>query len=298
VNRRLAPVWRVGLPFGWEGVPAVADDLSLVAFSRGDEVLLLDGDGGRVARVPLASSGMAVRGGDCVFARDGRHLWVSASLDARHELWLIDLVDLRVVDHRRLDTIAVGFFPFHHPDGQTIGLGLPEGPDGSAIRWARPDRGRMKLRCTPGLDRVLADVHPSGQEYLTTPHHGADELLRHRFDDDRSIDRLPAAVALSVAHQWGASQTGWSYCAGYLTDEVILASVEDDAYHWHALVKRSLMGMLGLVEYGPHVGAPGWFMQPRAGTWVTISRTGLQRWELGEPREHWYGTQLHLLEDT
>jgi hypothetical protein len=48
----------------------------------------------------------------------------------------------------------------------------------------RPAGGRIQLRCAPGFDRVLADLHPSGQEYLTTPHHGADELVRHRFDDD------------------------------------------------------------------------------------------------------------------
>jgi hypothetical protein len=45
---------------------------------------------------------------------------------------------------------------------------------------------------------------------------------------------------------------------------------------------RSPMGVLGRVHYGPTVWAPGWFMPPRAGTWVTIGDTGTQRWELAE----------------
>jgi hypothetical protein len=227
----------------------------------------------------------------------GRHLWAHAFINDRDELWLIDLAELSIVDHRRLDTWAGGLVPFHHSDGQTIGLELAEGRDGSAITWARSAGGRIQLRHAPGFDRVLADLHPSGQEYLTTPNHGGEEVARHRFDNDGVIDWLPAAVALPIADEWGASQDRWYYCAGYLTDEVVLASVVNDSYHWHALVKRSPMGVLGRVDYGPNFWAPGWFQPPRAGTWVTIGDTGTQRWELAEDPSERSSTQLSLLED-
>jgi hypothetical protein len=297
LDRRFEPTWRVALPSSWGDVCAIAEDLSLVACSRGLQVRLFDATGGQIARFDLPSREKPRWDASCVFARDSRHLWAHAFIDGRDELWLIDLAALKVVDHRRLDTWAVGFTPFHHPDGQTIGLQLPEGHDGSAISWVRPAGGRIQLRHSPGFERVLADLHPSGQEYLTTPHHGGEWLARHRFDNDGVIDGLSAATALPVADEWGASQDRWYYCAGYLTDEVILASVENDSYHWHALVKRSPMGVLGRVDYGPKVWAPGWFMPPRAGTWVTIGDTGIQRWELAEEPSERLGTQLSLLDD-
>jgi hypothetical protein len=296
LDRHFEPVWRLRLPSAWGRVCAVAEDLSLVACSLGSEVRLSDAAGGQVARLHLAPRETPRWDANCVFARDGRHLWAHAFIDDRDELWLIDLAELSIVDHRRLDTWAAGLVAFHHPDRQTIGLELAEGQDGCAIRWARPIGSRIELRCPPGFDRVLADLHPSGEEYVTTPHHGGEWLARHRFDDDRVIDRLPAGDALPVAEEWDASPDGWYYCAGYLTDEVILASAQNDAYLWHALVKRSPMGVLGRVDYGPTMWAPGEFLPPQAGTWVTIGDTGTQRWELAE--EPATSTQLSLLEDT
>jgi hypothetical protein len=38
LDRMLEPIWRVRLPVGWGGVRAVADDLSMVACTRGREV--------------------------------------------------------------------------------------------------------------------------------------------------------------------------------------------------------------------------------------------------------------------
>jgi hypothetical protein len=299
LDRHFKPVWRVGLQSRWGNLCAVAEDLSLVACSRGREVQLLDGAGRQVARFHLESRGTQRGDASCEFARDGRRLWAHAFIDDRDELWLIDLAALKVVDHRRLDTWAGGLVPFHHPDGQTIGLELAEGQDGCAIRWVRSAGGRIQLRCAPGFDRVLADLHPSGQEYLTTPHGtagGADELLRHRFDDDRVIARLPAAVALPLADEW-ASQEGWFYCAGYLTDELLLAGVQSDSDEWHALVRRSPMSLLGRVDYGPTVW-PGWFEHPQAGTWVTRCGRTIQRWKLAEDPSERFGTQLSLLDDT
>lgn len=298
LDRQLEPTWRAGLPSAWGDVCAVAEDLSLVACSRGLQVRLFDATGGQVARLHLPSRETPRWDANCVFARGTRHLWAHAFIDGRDELWLIDLAALEVVDHRRLDTWAVGLTPFHHPDGQTIGLDLPEGQDGCAIRWVRPAGGRIQLRCAPGFDRVLADLHPSGQEYLTTPHPmGDDELVRHRFDDDHGIDRLPAAVALPVTDEWGATPDGWHDCAGYLTDELILAGVQSDFDEWHALVRRSPMSVLGRVAYDPPWW-PGWFEPPQAGTWVTTLGRRMQRWELAEYPSERFGTQLSLLDDT
>jgi hypothetical protein len=126
-------------PAGWHGIHAVADDLSLVALSLRDHVLVLDHSGHQVARFghhPWANSDSEL--GCCVFAPDGRHLWTTVPTwspeqpsMANDELWLIDLTAWAVRDRRRLNVAAAG---------------------------SRPH------------DRILADIHPSGGEYLTTPH--------------------------------------------------------------------------------------------------------------------------------
>jgi hypothetical protein len=87
-----------------------------------------------------------------VFSSDGRSLWAIVPPRPERcfwpsaELWLINLRGMSVVDWRKLEAIAVGCEPVHHPDGQTIGLDVGEGQDGSWIRWARADRGRIDLR--------------------------------------------------------------------------------------------------------------------------------------------------------
>jgi hypothetical protein len=125
------------------------------------------------------------------------------------------------------------------------------------------------------------------------------ELRRHRFDDDQVVDRLPAATALPAPGPFG-EQDLWCYSAGYLTGEVIVADVENrnDGSFWHALVKRSPMGLLGRVDYGLGMLAPGEFQRASGGTWTTTSHSGRQRWKLAENPSQRLGVQLSLLEAT
>jgi hypothetical protein len=285
-------------PFKWGNVCAINQARSQLVWSLGRELRLFDPTGRQVARFRLDSPGLPDGNAGCVFARDGRHLWAHAAIDRRDELWLLDLARLQVVDHRRLDTPAGGVEVFHHPDGQTLGFHLFDGQGANAICWVRPAGGRIQLRRAPSADRVLVDLHPSGQEYLTSSGDGV-ELRRHRFDDDHVIDRLPAAIALPTPDPLG-EQDLWCYCAGYLTDEVLLADVENrnDGSFWHALVRRSPMSLLGRVDYGLGMLAPGGFERPSGGTWTTTGHAGRQRWRLAEEPSQRLGTQLSLLEAT
>jgi hypothetical protein len=283
-------------PFRWGNVCAINQDRSLLAWSLGREVRLFGQTGRQVARLRLDSAGLADGNAGCVFAGDGRHLWAHAPIDRRDELWLVDLATLAVVDHCQLGTPAGSVEVFHHPDGQTLGLHLFDGQGANAICWVRPAGGRIQRRRAPDSDRVLADLHPSGREYLTTTGDGV-ELRRHRFDDDRVVDRLPTATALPAPDPLG-EQDLWCYYAGYLTDEVILAEVENrnDGSYWHVLVKRSPMSVFGRVDYGLGLVAPGGFERPSGGTWTTTSHSGRQRWRLAEDPSERLGTQLSLLE--
>jgi hypothetical protein len=281
LDERLEPLWRLQVPTGWHGTHAVADDLTLAALSLRDHVLLVDRTGRQVARFPHHPWGNSdSETGCCVFAADGRHLWATVPTwspqrpwEANDELWLIDLTTLAVVDQRRLDVAAAGTTPLRHPDGHTIGLSIGEGQDGSYIRWAHADEGRITLRTAPTNDRTLVGVHPAGQEYLTSPHSkGTDELRRHRFADDQPIDRLPAP-------DQGVGDS-WDYTAGYLTEELILAHLyESDE---DVLVRRRPLQPIATVVY-PCGAWLGRWSATGTGEWLTIGPQGIQRWRLPTP---------------
>jgi hypothetical protein len=262
-----------------------------VALSLQHRVLLLDGRGQQLASFPHQPWGMgAPDSGCCAFSPCGRYLWATVptwpegSWVANDELWLIDLASRSVVDRRKLDVCAAGSTPVQHPDGHTIGLEIGEGQDGAAIRWARADRGRIGLRFAPGDDRCLAAVHPNGHEYLTTPHSNdrLQALARHRFADDRPIERLASAAAFAA---FGPSSEQWGHEAGYLTTELILAVTYGGMRHM--LVQRAPLRLLGEVIY-PDIGElvdpdgqpQSWPVAAHRGTWLTRSSQGLQRWML------------------
>jgi hypothetical protein len=297
VDAQLAPIWRLPVPDPYHGVHAVTSDLSLVALSLQHRVLLLDGRGQQLASFPHQPWGMGdPDSGCCAFSPCGRYLWATVptwpqgSWQANDELWLIDLASPSVVDRRKLDVCAAGSTPVQHPDGHTVGLDIGKGQDGAAIRWARADRGHIGLRFAPGDDRFLAAVHPDGQEYLTTPHANNDRLqalARHRFADDRPIERLASAAAFAA---FGPSSQQWGHEAGYLTSELILAVTYGGLRHM--LVQRAPLRLLGEVIY-PEVGAAvcpeglcpegqprRWPVAAHQGTWLTRSCKGLQRWTL------------------
>jgi hypothetical protein len=259
VDHQLQPLWRLQVPAaaGWDGIHAVAGDLSLAALSLEEHVLLLDGAGRQLALLPHQPTGPYDQG-CCVFADDGRHLWATVTwVDVIHEvpprlgeggdeLWLIDLATRSVVDRRRLDTGAAVCLPVRHPDGQTIGLCLIEAEEGgSDLFWARVDGGRISLRHSPDRHHIQVAVHPGGGEYLTTPNidaGAANELRRHRFVDDQPIEALPLPASVALGQEvW------WDDYAGYLTDELILAGTTGPERH--VLVQRQPLRLLASVAY-------------------------------------------------
>jgi hypothetical protein len=292
VDAQLEPLWRLSVPAGWHGTHAVADDLSLVALSLRDHVLVLDHSGHRVARFghhPWGNSDSEL--GCCVFAPDGRHLWATVPtwspeqpFMANDQLWLIDLTAWAVRDRRKLNVAAAGSMALHHPDGHTVGLEIGEGQDGARICWARPAHGKIVLRTAPSHDRILVDIHQGGGEYLTTPHsQGLDELCRHRFADDQPIDRLPPPANVRPSGHWGR-QAGylidpgghWGH-AGYLTDELVLAHITGSSRH--VLIQREPLRVLATIAY-PDGDTPRWSCVTGQGAWLTIGPEGIQRWLL------------------
>lgn len=294
VDGQLIPIWRVGLPAGRLGSAAIVEDRSLVAVPRDGHVALLDGTGRQLASFPGPPFNKISSGCGCaVFTDNDTYLWavLPAGGTARpgtasQELWLIDVATGSVLDRRRLAVEVDGCRLFRHPDGRTVGLSV-WAEAGAAIGWAGADRGRIGLRLAPWRDRVLADVHPAGAEYLTLPHRreeplaqgGEDELLRHRLRDDRPVGAL-AASAVHAA-EW------WECQAGYLTSDLLLASTIDSGQH--LLIGTAPMRLLAEIVY-PRPIATSWSFPSGEGTWLTVSGPGVQRWVLSPAP----GAQLQL----
>jgi hypothetical protein len=276
LDHQLTPIWRLGLPAGRLGVVAVAEDLSLVAVSRDGQVVLLDGTGRQLASIRGAHSQSSAG----VFTADGAYLWAvspgrgsEAPVTASQELWLIEVATCSVVDRRRIGMFVDDRQPIRHPDGHTVGLSLwvDRRP---AIGWATCERGRIGLRLSPWRDRVLAGVHPAGSEYLTVSREQSlvpgrdDELLRHRRRDDRPVDALSASAATHPGDAWDAR-------AGYLSDELVLASTLDTG--WHLLVGTAPMGLLAEVAY-PSPIAGSLPLPSGQGRWLTVGGGRVRGW--------------------
>jgi len=287
LDYQLTPIWRLRLPAGRLGVVAVADDLSLVAVSRGGRVVLLDGSGQQLASVP----GTGFQSSAGVFTADGAYLWAvspgrgsEAPVTASQELWLIDVATCSMVDRRRIGMFVDGCQPIRHPDGHMVGLSLwvDRHP---AIGWAICERGRIDLRLSPWRDRVLTDVHPAGSEYLSVSREQSfvpgrdDELWRHRLRDDRPVDALAVSAATHLDDAWDAK-------SGYLSNELILASTLDTG--WHLLIGTAPMELLAEVAY-PRPIAGSLPLPWGRDRWLTVGGGRVRGWVLPSP-----GEQLRL----
>lgn len=282
LDHQLTPIWRLGLPVGRLGFVAVAEDLSLVAVSRDGQVVLLDGTGRQLASVlgahPQSSAG--------VFTADGAYLWAvlpgrgsEDPVTASQELWLIELATFSVVDRRRIGMLVDDHQPIPCPDGPPVGLSLwVEGRP--AIGWAVAEGGRAGLRLSPWRDRVLADVHPAGSEYLTVSREQSfvpgreGELWRHRRRDDRPLGALAVSAATYLGDAWDAN-------AGYLSNELILASTLDTGQH--LLIGTAPMGLLAEVTYPTPIAGSLPFPSGQ-GRWVTVGGGRVQGWVLPSPQ--------------
>jgi hypothetical protein len=288
LDPELTPIWRLELPAGRLGFVAVTDDLSLVAVSRDGQVVLLDGTGRQLASVAGAHPQSSIG----VFTADGAYLWAvspgqgsEAPVTASQELWLIEVAGCSMVDRRRIGMLVDDCQPIRHPDRHTVGLSLwVEGRP--AIGWATCERGRIDLRLTPWRDRVLADVHPAGSEYLTVSREQSfvpgrdDELWRHRLRDDRPVGALAVSAATHLDDAWDAR-------SGYLTNQLILASTLDTG--WHLLVGTAPMGLLAEVTYPSPIAGSLPFPSGQ-GRWLTVGGGRVQGWVLPSPP----GEQLRL----
>ena len=265
-DSRLAPIWEFAIPSAG-GCHSVSTDLSRIAVSLPDEVRLLDHGGTTVGSFGHAPWG-PFSSGATAFDHDGRHLWAIVPTTDDAYLLVLERDSLNEVERRSLQSEPAGAQPIHHPQGRTIGWSIGEGQDRALIGWSSLEGEHIKLRLLPDDDRVLAAIHPTGDEYLTAPH-STGALQRHRFADDRVVGQVKVEEGLS-----------WDFVAGYLDADRILASVRADDEQELLLVRCDPMSVAAKVILARSANSWSSLLWVGAGTWASTGDRATELWSL------------------
>ncbi|MES9556844.1 hypothetical protein ACIODX_23020 [Streptomyces sp. NPDC088190] len=233
--------------------------------------------------------------GSAVFSADGTLVWahirgpVAASgpdPEALDEWLVIDAADGRVLGRADAETAAVGSDHVPHPDPARMGLCVGEGQDGVPMLWGRWDGERLTVERFCDDERILTDVSPSGERFLTVTHY-EERLGVHRTDDGSVLSELDTEHAVprhpgADPDDQDADETLWDYACGFLDEETVVAgtSERDEEYgeprHWLVSTAGAPapapMRVAARIAYPfPVSGAPTALGD---GTWYTVSEAG------------------------
>ncbi|MET9434293.1 hypothetical protein [Streptomyces sp. NPDC006551] len=222
--------------------------------------------------------------GSCRVSDDGRFVWahvVEGEGEEWRELWVVlDARDGRELARLALDSVASGSRHLSHPDGVHMGLDIGMGQDGILLYWGRWDGDTLTTwDLNETLDRILFDVHPDHEGFLTMEHYGADLRLH-------ALDGSVLATGEPPVPEDDADPPCWDWACGFVDGDTVIASTleyEDDpdtARHW--LLDARTLRIRGAVDYPS--GPVDDYARPLGdGTWLTYDKESgtLSRWGLG-----------------
>ncbi|GAA2399337.1 hypothetical protein GCM10010420_27260 [Streptomyces glaucosporus] len=235
--------------------------------------------------------------GSAVFSADGSLVWAHVrtplasdgpDAEAREEWLVVDAADGRVLGRADTRTAVHGSVHVPHPDPRRMGLTLGEGQDGVPLYWGRWDGEKLTAERVGDDIRVLLDVSPSGDRFLTVTHY-QEILAVHRTGDHSVLAELDAAPAVPRHPGTGPEdggedgygeddeyEPGWDYEGGFLDEDTAVAGTAETDDEWgparHWAIDLTRMRVLGQVAYPERV-----FGSPRPlgdGTWYTLSEAG------------------------
>ncbi|TDD02682.1 hypothetical protein [Nonomuraea diastatica] len=230
----------------WEGQCSVSTDLQRVAVAGLDQIAMVALDGRIVWRVShhawgprLGAVGSA---GSCAFSPDGSQVWVVVP-QHEHDVggdqcWVLDAVTGDVLDRVPLGCSAYSSSILPHPDGRHLLLDLGAPYEVGWIGSGRWDSGRAAVFIRRCDYEVLADLHPSGDRYLTTPIED-DKLTVRRFPDG-------AVQAVRQGREVFEGDVGFDLAGGFLdTERVIAKEFEGQT----SLFTADTLDMVDVIDY-------------------------------------------------
>jgi len=193
--------------------------------------------------------------------KDLRAIWATVpTADGPDEWRVLDVESGQLRGRAPLQCYAAGSHVVGHPDGRHVGLSVGEGQDGCELYWGCWDNGQIVVSRLDDRSRVLVDVHPGGDQYLTTPHDGQ-TLAIHEFPSGIVVASRSAETVLPV-EDW------FDFQAGYINDRVIVAaSVQNET---HVLLAARTLEPIANVEY------------PERAAMQSLSPTGRETWLTGD----------------
>ncbi|WP_392675758.1 hypothetical protein [Streptomyces sp. LN785] len=219
--------------------------------------------------------------GSCRVSDDGRLVWAHVVVEPEEQDWqecwvVLDARDGRELARLPLDSAASGSHHLSHPDGIHMGLCIGMGQDGILLHWARWDGEKLtSWDLNQTMDRILMDVHPGLQGFLTVEHYGAD-LRLHALDGT-----VLAEGAVEPSDD--GNPPCWEYGCGFVdADTVIAATVGSDGDQErvrHCLLNVRTLQVRGRVVY-PTGPADSCVRPLGDGTWLTYDGRSdtLNRW--------------------
>ena len=254
-------------------------DRGLALISGPDEVRLLDHTGRARWRYPHPPWTRAFGSGCAWFDEAGQPYAVVPAASYDHCLVLcFDLDSGQPLAEARIEARPAGIVTIHHPDGW-VGLSEGEGQDAARAWWVRSARqpsGQMQIEIlTAGWDDwVLSDVDPSGRKIITTPHRMGPLLVR-------SFPGLEILRSVDPPER----EEFWDFTACFAGNMIVNALLGQQ----ERVVAIDRYGRIDDVdEY-----EDGWHIPAAHGTWLTATRTTIQRRRIVNGDEEIPG-QMHL----
>lgn len=260
LDPRLAPVARFPLPGDWPGTHAVAPDAGSAALSLTDRVAVVDVTGHTRWEIPHTpwTSGAS---GSAWITPDGLVWAVVPGPDGAgspDHWWVLDAATGRLLHDTALDGSSAGSDPIGHRGGVLLGVSPGGHDDGHRIYVGRHDGAGVTVQPLPGSDRVLADVHRSGDRYLTTDRHHEDVAV-HSLADGTALVTRPAEEVFGTGDFI-------DFHAAFVTDDrVVVRSVLEQE---HLVLDATRLEVISPVDY-PDGAARDAVLPAGDGSWVT-----------------------------
>jgi hypothetical protein len=263
------------------GVTAVSPDARIAVFPGTGSLLAVD-SAGETLWEHTHQSWEEPSTGSCAFTGGGTQLWATVPGHFEGDTysgdeWLVlEALTGKVLARTFLNCSALGSEHMPYSDGVHMGLSVGEGQDGAPLYWGRLDGDSITFWDVGDDDRVLLDVHPEGDGYLTVAHFQEDAAW-HDFPSGEDKEAVEAPLGVSSESEC------WDFAGGYVDARTVLLSTtefeetEEDGRHW--LVDVADGSIRGEVEYPRPVTG---YAQPLGdGTWLTTDEDGHTcRWSL------------------
>lgn len=217
---------------------AVAPNLNQLVYATSHSVVCISRNSETLWQYDLEprSTQRHLRDCSCVFSQDGTWVWVyrpDAMADRGPDILVVLRADTgQEVARTILGSVGEGAQLVLHPDGRHVLLDVGEGQDGVKMYRAAFTGESIDLHSYGWEDRVLIDMAPDGQSFMTVDH-GRYDVAFHAFLSGEVVMRIPIEA---FGHEYfGEDEAGMDWNGGFLNPDIAVATIagEKDDKEWH-----------------------------------------------------------------